>query len=76
MKRYIRFSASVTDIQQYAEELSDYIDETGKTRWSAKDIYEHFADEGVKLTLEEILDVWHACPNPVCACTLEGCDKL
>lgn len=76
MKKYIRFSASVTDIQQYAEELSDYIDETGKTRWSAKDIYEYFADAGVKLTLEEIIDIWHACPNPVCACTLEGCDKL
>lgn len=71
MKRYIRCSVSDTAIQQYAGELSDYIDETGKERWSAKDIQDLFIEmEGVTLTLEEILDVWHACPNPVCACEL------
>ena len=71
MKRYIKCDASSSEIQQYAEELSEYIDETGKDWWSAKDIRDLFLErDGIKLSLEDIMAIWKACPNPVCACEL------
>lgn len=63
------------DIHELADMLSDYIDETGKTRWSAKDVKEFFLSQGINLQLYEILDVWEACSNPVCASELLGCDN-
>lgn len=62
------------DINELADMLSDYINETGKERWSAKDIKQYFLSEGINLSLDEILQVWKACPNPVCASILLGCN--
>jgi len=62
------------NIYELAEDLSQEIDESGKTKWSAKDVKEFFLSEGINLSLDEILQVWGACPNPVCACELLGCD--
>lgn len=62
-------------IKDLAQMLSDEIDDTGKTRWSAKDVKEFFLSQGINLQLYEILDIWKACPNPVCACELLGCDQ-
>lgn len=63
------------DIAELAQMLSDEIDESGKTKWSAKDVKEFFLSQGINLPLYEIIDVWSACPNPVCACELLGCDQ-
>ena len=62
------------DIAELAQMLSDEIDESGKTWWSAKDVKEFFLSQGINLPLYTILDVWEACPNPVCASKLLGCD--
>ena len=64
------------NITELADMLSHEIDETGKTKWSAKDVKEFFLSQGIKLQLYEILDIWNACPNPVCACELLGCDAI
>lgn len=60
----------MNDIYELADELANEIEESGKTRWSAKDIKEFFLSEGINLSLDEILQVWNACPNPVCASEL------
>jgi len=60
------------DIYELAEQLDAGIEESGKSKWSARDIKEFFLDEGVNLSLEEILEVWDACPNPICASELLG----
>ena len=62
------------DIYELADMLSDEIDLTGKTRWSAKDVKEFFLSHGIDLSLDEIMKVWDTCSNPVCACELLGCD--
>lgn len=62
------------DIPELAQMLSDEIDESGKTWWSAKDVKEFFLSQGINLPLYTILDIWEACPNPVCASKLLGCD--
>lgn len=59
-----------------ADMLAEEIEESGKTRWSAKDVKEFFLSEGINLSLDEILQVWSACPSPVCACELLGCDTI
>lgn len=63
------------DIRELADMLSDYIDTTGKDWWSAKDVKQYFLSQGINLSLDEIMQVWNACPNPVCACELLGCDE-
>lgn len=63
------------DIRELADMLSNYIDETGKDWWSAKDVKQYFLSQGINLSLDEIMQVWNACPNPVCACELLGCDE-
>ena len=75
MKIYVKSNTSSLNIDELANSLSKHIDEVGKSKWSAKDIYEYFAGEGIKLSLEDIIQVWNACPNPICACELLGCDK-
>lgn len=64
------------DIYELAENLAQEIEDSGKTRWSAKDVKEFFLSEGINLSLDEILQVWNACPSPVCACELLGCDAI
>lgn len=64
------------DINELASMLSDEIDETGKTRWSAKDVKEFFLSQGFDLPLYEILDIWEACPNSVCAYALIDGDAI
>ena len=64
------------DIYELAEDLAQEIEESGKTKWSAKDVKNFFLSEGVNLSLDEILQVWKACPSPVCACKLLGCDQI
>ena len=64
------------DIYKLAENLAQEIEESGKTKWSAKDVKEFFLSEGFNLSLDEILQVWDACPSPVCACELLGCDAI
>lgn len=63
------------DTNELANMLDEEIQETGKDWWSAKDIYEFFLSQGIKLSLEDVISVWNACPNPVCACELLGCDE-
>ena len=63
------------DIYELADMLAEEIEESGKTRWSAKDVKEFFLSEGINLSLDEILQVWDACSSPVCACELLGCDQ-
>lgn len=65
----------MNDIYELADELANEIEESGKTKWSAKDVKDFFLSEGVDLSLDEILQVWDACPSPVCACELLGCDQ-
>lgn len=62
------------DTYELADMLADEIEESGKSRWSAKDVKEFFLSEGINLSLDEILQVWNVCPSPVCACELLGCD--
>lgn len=64
------------DIYELAENLAQEIEDSGKTRWSAKDVKDFFLSEGINLSLDEILQVWDACPSPVCACELLGCDAI
>ena len=64
------------NIFELAEDLAQEIETSGKTKWSAKDVKEFFLSEGVNLSLDEILQVWDACPSPVCACELLGCDAI
>ena len=66
----------MTDIYELADELAVEIEESGKTRWSAKDVKEFFLSEGINLSLDEIMQVWEACPSPVCASKLLGCDQV
>ena len=66
----------MNDIYELADELATEIEESGKTRWSAKDVKEFFLSEGINLSLDEILQVWDACPSPVCACELLGCEAI
>lgn len=66
----------MNDIYELADELANEIEESGKTKWSAKDVKDFFLSEGINLSLDEILQVWDACPSPVCACALLGCDQV
>ena len=66
----------MNDIYELADELAVEIEESGKTRWSAKDVKEFFLSEGVNLSLDEIMQIWKACPSPVCASKLLGCDQV
>ena len=66
----------MNDIYELADELATEIEESGKTKWSAKDVKEFFLSEGVNLSLDEILQVWNACPSPVCASKLLGCSQI
>lgn len=59
-----------------ADEIEDEARESGKTKWSAKDVKEFFLSEGINLSLDEILQIWKNCPNPICACELLGCDTI
>lgn len=63
------------DIYELADMLANEIEESGKSRWSAKDVKEFFLSEGIDLSLDEIIQVWNACSSPVCACELLGCDQ-
>lgn len=63
------------DIYKLADMLEEEIIESGKTRWSAKDVKDFFLSEDINLSLDEILQVWDACSSPVCACELLGCDE-
>lgn len=63
------------DIYELADMLANEIEESGKSRWSAKDVKEFFLSEGIDLSLDEIIQVWNACSSPVCACELMGCDQ-
>lgn len=65
----------MNDIYELADELATEIEESGKTKWSAKDVKDFFLSEGIDLSLDEILQVWNACPSPVCACELMGCNQ-
>lgn len=58
------------DIYELADMLAEEIEESGKTRWSAKDVKEFFLSEGINLSLDEILQVWDACSSPICASEL------
>ena len=62
-------------IYDLADMLADEIEESGKSRWSAKDVKDFFLSEGIDLSLDEIIQVWNACSSPVCACELLGCDE-
>lgn len=64
----------MNDIYELADELANEIEESGKTTWSAKDVKDFFLSEGINLSLDEILQVWDACPSPVCASKLLGCN--
>ena len=64
------------DIYELADMLAEEIEESGKTRWSAKDVKEFFLSEGINLSLDEILQVWDACSSPICACELLGCEAI
>lgn len=64
------------DIYELADMLANEIEESGKSRWSAKDVKEFFLSEGIDLSLDEIIQVWNACSSPVCACELMGCDQV
>lgn len=66
----------MNDIYELADDLATEIEESGKTKWSAKDVKDFFLSEGVDLSLDEILQVWNACPSPVCACELLGCEAI
>ncbi len=63
------------DIYELADMLANEIEESGKSRWSAKDVKEFFLSEGINLSLDEIIQVWNACSSPVCASELLGCDE-
>jgi len=58
-----------------ADEIEEQVRDKGKTKWSAKDVKEIFLDRGINLSLDDILEVWRNCPNPICACELLGCDE-
>lgn len=62
------------DIYELADYLAAEIEESGKTRWSAKDVKNFFLSQGLNLSLDEILQVWDVCPSPVCASKLLGCN--
>ena len=64
------------NVYDLADMLADEIEESGKTRWSAKDVKQTFLNKGINLSLDEILQVWNACPSQVCACELMGCDEV
>lgn len=63
-------------VYDLADMLANEIEESGKTRWSAKDVKQTFLNKGIDLSLDEILQVWNACPSQVCACELMGCDAI
>lgn len=64
------------NVYDLADMLANEIEKSGKTRWSAKDVKQTFLNKGIDLSLDEILQVWDACPSQVCACELMGCDEV
>ena len=60
------------DIYDLADMLEEEITESGKTRWSAKDVKDFFLSENINLSLDEILQVWNACSSDL----LLGCDQV
>jgi len=58
------------DLYELADDLAVEIEDTGKTRWSARDVKNFFLDRGLNLSLDEIMQIWNICPSPVCASKL------